>query len=80
MIEVLDTLTPEDKRRWRLACARLEVAQSPPRDMGKDDCIQAWVDYYAMTDELHERYEVAEDERTLISIMPSSGRIIVEEE
>lgn len=58
----------------------IEVAQSPTTDMTVEQAQQAWLDYYQMIYDLHERHRIDADDASKVSIMPSSGRILLEDD
>lgn len=76
----LGQLSLEELEPYRKASALVEVAQSPPSDMTTEQAQKAWLDYYAMISYLHGRHEIDPDDAGKVSIMPSSGRIILEED
>lgn len=80
MVEILGRISTEDLVRYREVCALVEVAKSPPVDMTTGAAKQAWIEYYALVAELHDRYEIAEEDRLDVTISPGSGLIRLEEE
>lgn len=76
----LGQLREEELNPYRKACAMVEVAQSPTADMTVEQAQRAWMDYYEMIQDLHKRHEVDPDDASNVSIMPSSGRIVLEDD
>lgn len=76
---MLGRINKEDLRKYREVCALVEVAKSPPPDMTTYKATQAWVAYYAMVEDLHERYDIPEEERLDVVISAGSGLIRLEE-
>lgn len=77
---ILGKINRDDLTKYREVCALVEVAKSPPPDMTTARAKQAWVDYYAMVADLHNRYHVPEDERLDVVISVGNGLIVLEED
>lgn len=77
---ILGKINREDLRKYREVCALVEVAKSPPSDMTTHKATRAWVDYYAMVEHLHNRYDVLEEDRLDVVISTGSGLIRLEED
>lgn len=77
---MLGQINREDLKRYREACALVEVVKSPPSDMTTQEATRAWVDYYAMVEDLHNRYDVPEEDRLDVVISTGSGLIRLEED
>lgn len=78
--EVLGRIDSEDLPCWREACAAVQVAQDMPHDLTFADAKQVWLDYYALIEEMHDKYEVSEEDRMDVTISTGSGLILLEED
>lgn len=76
----LGQLSEQELHPYRKVCAMVEVAQSPTADMTVEQAREAWIDYYVMIRNLHERHAIDSDDASKVSIMPSTGRILLEDE
>lgn len=78
--EILGRMDPDDLPRWRDACAAVQVAQDMPHDLAFADAKRVWLDYYSLVEEMHEKYEVPEEDRMNVTISTGSGLILLEED
>ena len=55
----------------------LEIAQLEGPHMDVEERKQAWLDYYKLTGELYERYDLLDFDAGEVTIMPATGRILI---
>jgi hypothetical protein len=78
-VTILDTLSPEDLERWRTLCATRDLieARVPGLTLTEEECRRVFIDYFATTQELLERYGIEGEEADEAKISAYTGHIYI---